>query len=92
MIDDSIMNSTFIETTDNALKELLQFNDSNCPSNEMKKSGDLLIAFQKKKKKKCKKAQWYLHLNKTFNGFTTDFHTQVISLSLRYSNRNLVTK
>ena len=66
--------------------------ESNCPGNEMRKSGDLLIGFQKKKrKKKCKKAQWYLHLNKTFIGFTTDLHTQVISLLLRYSNQNLVT-
>ena len=43
-----------------------------CPSNQMRKSGDLLTAFQKKnlknnkkrkkkeKRKKCKKAQWFL--------------------------------
>ena len=50
------MNSTSIETTDNALKELLQFKDSNCPSNEMKKPGDLLIAFQKEKKEKMQES------------------------------------
>ena len=48
----------------------------------MRTLGDLLNAFQKKKKekkrkkeikeKKRKKAQWFLHLNKTFIGFITD--------------------
>ena len=41
-----------------------------CPSNEIRKSGDLLIVFQikkkakkrKEKRKQCKKAQWFLNL------------------------------
>ena len=55
----------------------------------MRKSGDLLIAFQKKKRKKERKKKenkiekvkmqesWvFLNLSKTFIGFTSDLHTR----------------
>ena len=52
---------------------------SYCPSNEMRKSGDLLIDFQnkntqkKKKKKKIQetKAQWLLKNTRKLKGFYT---------------------
>ena len=50
----------------------------------MRKLGDLLIAFQKKK---SKKAQWFLHLNKTFIGFTTDLHTSDKSIVAIFQSR-----
>ena len=53
-----------------------QVSKSYCPSNEMRKSGDLLIDFQnkntqkKRRRKKCKKAQWLLKTQESSKVFT----------------------